>query len=342
MKITIHRLSLQLTHPFTISRGTLNEQISLVVELEHEGQVGLGEVTENSYYGHTFESIAAAIRIMGPPPSTWLDGEPGSHWHEVFAAVGGDTFATSAVDMALLDLQGKLRNQSVWQMWGLNWNASIASSYTIGLDTPDKMIAKLQEQPGWRGYKIKLGRADDVELVRKLRGITDATFRVDANCAWSADEAIAKSRALAELGVEFIEQPLAPETPVEDQRRLYCESALPIIADESCQRMEDVERCGQLFHGINIKLCKCGGMSSGLKMLQQARQLGLRTMIGCMIESSIGISGSAQLLPMLDYADLDGATLISNDPAVGVRLNRGQVIDYARAGTGAAWSGAMR
>lgn len=337
MKMTVHRLGLRLTHPFTIARGTLHEQISLVVELEQDGQVGLGEVTENSYYGHSYAAIAAAVEAVRDRVATWLDGEPGSHWSEILDAVGGDTFATSALDMAILDLQGKLRGQPVWKMWGLEWNPAIASSYTIGIDSLDKMVAKLQEQPGWGVYKIKLGTPQDVEIVRRLREITDASFRVDANCGWSVDEAISKSRQLSELGVEFIEQPLAPEAAIEDQRRLRRESALPIIADESCQRREDVERCSELFHGVNIKLCKCGGLTPGLAMLREARQRGLRTMVGCMIESSVGISGSAQLLPMLEYADLDGATLIANDPASGVVLHGGRVANFDQPGTGAAW-----
>jgi L-alanine-DL-glutamate epimerase-like enolase superfamily enzyme len=188
--------------------------------------------------------------------------------------------------------------------------------------------------PGWRLYKIKLGTPHDIEIVTELRRHTDAVFRIDANCAWTADETVANSAKLADLGVEFIEQPLPMNASRDDKLRVFRESALPVIADEDCQVSGDVERCHGQYHGVNVKICKCGGLTPALTMLRRARELGLKTMVGCMIESSIAISGAAQLLPLLDYADLDGAVLLRDDPASGVTIEKGVVRLSGRAGCG--------
>jgi L-alanine-DL-glutamate epimerase-like enolase superfamily enzyme len=186
------------------------------------------------------------------------------------------------------------------------------------------MVAKLAEMPGWPVYKIKLGTPRDQEIIRELRRHTSAIFRVDANCGWTADETIANSKVLCDLGVEFIEQPLPPEQ-IDQMRRVRAESALPIIADESCLVESDVARCVGHFHGINIKLVKCGGLTPARRMAALAREHSLAVMVGCMTESSIGISASAQLLPLVDFADLDGAVLLARDIARGVTVDRGIV-----------------
>jgi len=187
------------------------------------------------------------------------------------------------------------------------------------------MVQKLSEFPGWPIYKIKLGTADDLRIVRELRKHTDAVFRVDANGGWGVDQAIDNARALAALNVEFIEQPL-PADDDEGMRRVYAESVLPVIADESCHVEEDVDRCAECFHGVNIKLVKCGGMTPARRMIDRARQLGLKAMVGCMTESTVGISAIAQLLPLLDYVDMDGAALLASDVADGVTLQTGRVV----------------
>jgi L-alanine-DL-glutamate epimerase-like enolase superfamily enzyme len=187
------------------------------------------------------------------------------------------------------------------------------------------MVQKLLEMPGWPIYKIKLGTKYDLDIVRELRKHTDAVFRVDANCGWTADEAIANSHELARLNVEFIEQPL-PAAQWDDVKRVYKESALPIIADESCIGESDVDRCVGHFHGVNVKLVKCGGLTPGKRMVTRARELGMKAMVGCMTESTVGISAIAQLLPLLDYVDMDGAALLASDIADGVKVDRGTCI----------------
>jgi len=212
----------------------------------------------------------------------------------------------------------------VWKLWGLSLENLPVTDYTIGIDSIEVMVGKMREFPGWPVYKIKLGTPEDIEIVRALRRHTDAVFRVDANGAWGVAEAIRNSAALKELGVEFIEQPLPPED-WEGMKEVFAKSALPLIADESCQQEPDVDRCRHLFHGVNVKLVKCGGLTPARRMIARAKELGLKTMVGCMTETSVGISAIAQLLPMLDYADMDGALLLAEDVATGVTIDRGRV-----------------
>jgi L-alanine-DL-glutamate epimerase-like enolase superfamily enzyme len=335
MKMELYRLNLPLAHTFTISRESITTQPSLIVELEHNGVVGFGEVTENRFYGHTFDSITSSLERVRGMIGDYAHHSPVELWPKMRDAMHNDMFALSALDIAAHDLRGKTLGIPTWQDWGLEWTGEPYSSYTIGIDTIEQMVAKLQEQPGWRSYKVKLGTSNDLGIVSELRKHTDAVFRVDANCGWTADETIANSKALAELGVEFIEQPMPIETIKADKQRVYRESALPIIADEDCQVSEDVGRCAGLVHGVNVKICKCGGLTPALQMLREARRLGMKTMVGCMVESAIGISGASQLLPLMDYADLDGAVLLADSPTTGVRVDKGVVKLTNGAGTGA-------
>lgn len=325
MKLSFHRLTLPLEHEFTIARGSLSVQRSLVVELEQHGVHGFGESTENEYYGFTLDSMQQSITEVRSLIEAYRFGTPAELWESLRAAMPDDMFSLSAVDLAVHDLFGKLAGRHTYDMLGLQWTNIPDSSYTIGIDTIDKMAAKLRERPDWSIYKIKLGTDRDVEIIRELRKHTSATFRVDANCGWTADETISNSQALKELDVEFIEQPLPAGAADEDHFKVFQFSALPIIADESCLVETDVEKCQGRFHGVNVKLCKCGGLTPAVRMLRQARQLGLKTMVGCMVESSIGISGAAQLLPLLDYADLDGAVLLAEEPAHGVTVDHGKI-----------------
>jgi L-alanine-DL-glutamate epimerase-like enolase superfamily enzyme len=199
------------------------------------------------------------------------------------------------------------------------------SDYTIGIDPIDKMVAKMKEFDGWPIYKIKLGTDNDLAIVRELRRHTDAIFRIDANTAWTAEQTIAFAPELKKLGVEFLEQPLKRDD-WDGMKRVFRECALPVIADESCLIEMDVDRCAGFFHGINIKLTKAGGLTPARRMITRARALGLKVMVGCMNESSVGISAIGQLLPLLDYVDMDGAVLIAKDIASGVHLVKGRAV----------------
>jgi len=325
MKLTLHRFDLRLKHPFTIARGTTVMQPVVVVELEQNGVRGYGETPETLYYGATVANILDAVeRVRGQIESAVLD-DPAALWQSLYPSLSDARYAICAIDIAAHDLWGKLHERPVWKLWGLDLQHCPLTDVTIGIDTIDVMVQKLHEFPGWPIYKIKLGTPHDLEIVQALRQHTQAVFRVDANCAWDADEAICNATAMKPLGVEFIEQPLPPDR-WDDMQRVFRDSPLPIIADESCQTEDDIERCAACFHGINIKLIKCGGLTPARRMIAEAKQNGLKTMVGCMTESTVSTSAIAQLLPLLDYVDMDGTLLLADDIASGVRIEAGRVI----------------
>jgi L-alanine-DL-glutamate epimerase-like enolase superfamily enzyme len=334
MKLSIHDIHLPMRHPFTIALGTTTVQHNLVVALSDGRHTGYGEAAP----GHAWpafrpEGMRAALEEARAVIESADFAEPEQLWRRVQPVLGGNPFALCALDMAAHDLWGRRRGQPVWRLWGLELARLPVSDYTIGIDPLAKMVAKMKEFDGWPIYKIKLGTPGDLEIVRGLRRHTDAVFRVDANTAWTAEQAIAFAPEMKALGVEFIEQPL-PRDDWEGMQRVRRECVLPVFADESCQGEGDVDRCARHFHGINIKLTKAGGLTPARRMIRRARELGLKVMVGCMSESSIGISAIAQLLPLLDHVDMDGALLIARDIASGVRLEKGQPIFPDRPGLG--------
>jgi L-Ala-D/L-Glu epimerase len=333
MKLTLRSFDLPLKHTFTIAYASRDVQETLIVELAQDNRQGFGEATANPYYGVTVASMTADLeRVREQIEATHLKN-PEAFWQQMQPLLADDPFALCALDMAAHDLHGKLLGQPLYRVWGLEAERLPLTNYTIGIDSLEKMVAKLQECP-WPLYKIKLGTPDDVAIVRELRKHTDAIFRVDANCAWGMEETLENARQMQPLGVEFIEQPL----PADDQagmKELYSRSELPLIADESCITEADVARCQGHFHGVNIKLVKCGGLTPARRMIAEARQLGMQVMVGCMTESTVGISAIAHLLPLLDYVDMDGALLLKEDIATGVTVREGKVYYGTENGTGA-------
>ncbi len=334
MKLTLRDIHLPLAHPFTIALGTTTVQHNLLVALEHDGATGYGEgASSHAWHLYTAESMRASLEAARPLIEEGGFSTPEELWNRVFPVLGENPFALCALDEAAHDLWGKLRGAPVWKLWGLELRDLPLSDYTIGIDTVEKMVAKMKEFDGWPIYKIKLGTDDDLAIVRELRRHTGAIFRIDANTAWTAEQTLAYAPAMKELGVEFFEQPL-PRDDWQGMRRVKESCALPVIADESCQTESDVARCAGIFDGINIKLTKAGGLTPARRMIAEARALGLKVMVGCMTESSVGISAIAQLLPLLDHVDMDGAVLISQDIATGVRLDKGRAIFPAENGNG--------
>jgi L-Ala-D/L-Glu epimerase len=341
MELILHRFDLRLRHTFTIAHDSRDVQPTLIVELRDGNLSGFGEATANPYYGITLDRMMTDFGQVRAwvEPGDWDTAE--TLWAWVHDTLKTNPFAQCALDEAAHDLVAKRTGKPLYAHWGLAADAPRPlTNFTIGLDTPEVMLAKMQAMP-WPLYKIKLGGPPlgrpetDLGTLQLLRKHTDAPFRVDANCGWTADQTLAFMPDLVALGVEFIEQPL-PADDWAGMARLRAESELPIIADESCVVETDVARCANFFHGINIKLTKCGGLTPARRMIAQARQLGLRVMVGCMTESSVGISAIAHLLPLLDYVDMDGSLLITNDPASGVTFNYGQVRYADAPGTGAA------
>ncbi|HET6347033.1 MAG TPA: dipeptide epimerase, partial [Myxococcota bacterium] len=315
-----------LRYPFGLSRGTTLVRQSLVVELTEDGQSGFGEATDNTYYGVTCEALVARLEAVRPSLEAHPFDTPEDLWATLQPQLGDAPFALSAVDNAAYDLWGKRLGKPVYALWGLSADSPRPpTSYTIALDRPDVMVHKVREREPWPLYKVKLGGAADLEVVRALREVTTSPLRVDPNGGWSPVEATRLVPPLATLGVELVEQPL-PAEAWDAMRRLRADTPpLPFIADESCQGEADVARCQGAFHGINIKVMKCGGLTVARRMIVDARSRGLKVMVGCMVESTVGISAAAQLLPLIDYADMDGPLLLAQDIARGVRIEAGHL-----------------
>ncbi len=326
MQLILRSFKLKLKHTFTISRRSYSSQENLIVILNDDDISGFGEATSNPYYGISVQKMMDDIRIVQPLIESSNNKTPEEFWKMLFPKLKQNMFALCALDMAYHDLYARKKGKKLYELWGYNINNNPLTDYTIGIASITEMVAKMEEFP-WPIYKIKLGTKDDIKIIAALRKQTDAIFRVDANCGWGVDETIKNSVELKKLGVEFIEQPLNADD-LDGHKEVFLKSVLPIIADESCQVASDVVKCHSHFHGINVKLVKCGGLTPAKKMLIQAKQLGMKTMVGCMTESSVGISAIAHLLPLLDYVDMDGALLLANDIAKGITIENG-IVKYS-------------
>ncbi|WP_246144201.1 dipeptide epimerase [Neolewinella aurantiaca] len=325
-----------MANPFRIAHGSRTEQPTLIVELSTVSMTtrisGYGEAPMTSYYGLDSAECTRVLTDLAPAFAQKKDLPESMESFLEEVAPDLHPFLRCALDVALEDLRARVQGVPLRHLWrgktsmdspdryGEAKLRQTPTCYTIGLAPVEEMVRKLKAFP-WPIYKIKLGAGDDdLAIIRALRKHTEAPFYVDANTGWTAEQTIALSHELKALGVVFIEQPLKTDD-LTGQKEVFQHSALPIIADESCQTEVDVDRCARYFHGINIKVVKCGGLTPARRMIARAREQGLKVMAGCMTESSVGISGIAQLLPELDYADMDGAMLITNDPARGVTFD---------------------
>ena len=248
---------------------------------------------------------------------------PERYWHYLHHLFPMNNFLVCALDIASWDMYGKITGKPLYQLWDLDPEKSPDTDYTIGIDTIEKMVDKMTRKP-WPIYKIKLGTAEDIQIVKELRRHTTAVLRVDANSGWTLDEALVKIPQLKELGVEFVEQPLHKDN-WEGMKVLYEQSVLPLIADEACVVESDVDKCRGHFHGINIKLTKCSGITPAIRMIENARSNGMKVMIGCMNESTVGSAAIANLAPLADYIDMDGPLLLSQDIAEGLTIINGRI-----------------
>ena len=332
MEIVLRTFNLKLKHTFSISRESYNIQPTLIVELKDGSFSGLGEATSNPYYGITVPKMMDAINSLKSKIEATSDTTPEEFWHTMYPYLKHNMFALCALDLAYNDLYARKKGKKLYQLWNYNIANNPLTDYTIGIDSIEKMVSKMKETP-WPIYKIKLGTKEDIKIVEELRKHTDAIFRIDANCGWTVDETIKNSIKLKKLDVEFLEQPLKADD-WEAHKAVFEKSALPVIADESCQVEADVAKCHNHFHGVNVKLVKCGGLTPARRMLNHAKELDMKTMVGCMTESSVGISAIAHLLPLLDYVDMDGALLLAEDIAEGVTLKYGVAEYSALNGTG--------
>ena len=332
MKLILREYNLKLKYIFTISRQSIDFQPSLIVELESDGFSGFGEATSNPYYKTTVPMMMQDLEKIRTVIEATTNETPEEFWAKIHPFLKHNIFSLCALDMAYTDLYARRKGKKLYELWNYNIDKTPFTDYTIGIASIEIMVAKMKELP-WPIYKIKLGTKQDIAIVTELRKHTNAIFRIDANCGWSVEETINNAIALKKLGVEFLEQPMKADY-WEGHKEVFKYSVLPIIADESCITEEDVAKCHQHFHGVNVKLMKCGGLTPGRRMIEEAKKLGLKTMVGCMTESTVGISAIAHLLPQLDYVDMDGALLLAEDIATGVTIDFGKINYSEINGTG--------
>ena len=339
MKVSYHTFNLAFRYPFTISNGrTKTHQPTFVVELEHLGHVGYGEAPAITYYNIPVEKMVEDLERKKLFVEKFAFTEPERWWHYLHHLYPANPFLVCALDMAGWDLFGKIYGKPVSDFWKPEQPKTTITDYTIGIDTIEKMVAKMQEKP-WPVYKIKLGTPEDIAIIEALRKHTSANFRIDANAGWQKEEALEKITAFKDLGVEFIEQPLAKDD-WECMKWLVERSPLPLYADESCVAASDVAKCHGHFHGINIKLTKCSGLTPALDMIKEARSLGMGVMVGSMNESTIGSAAIAHLQSLIDYLDADGPLLLKEDIATGLTYGNDGVIETGAApGLGINFSG---
>jgi L-alanine-DL-glutamate epimerase-like enolase superfamily enzyme len=331
VEVSARILTLELAETFVISRESSDTAETLVVELRHSGVSGFGEAAAIARYDESAESALAYVEehaeLLGDDPFA-LD--------EIFERLPpGEHAARAAIDFALHDLQGKLLGQPVWRLLGLR-RAGPPTSWTIWLGDPDDMARRAESALArFRRLKLKLGGRDglDVERVRAVRGVAgDLPLQVDVNEAWGAEEAADALQQLGELGVEYCEQPLPAGDP--DGPDLKRRSSVPIYVDEDCHTLGDVAPCAERAHGINVKLAKSGGIREAVRMVHAARALGLGCMLGCMVESGLGISAGTQIASLFDHVDLDGNILLAHDPWPGVQLVDGVQLPPEEPGLG--------
>lgn len=323
LKVKYWSFHLPFKHSFTISKGTKTHQPTLVVELELGPFKGYGEAPAIRYYDITVEQMIEDLEKKKTFVEKFAFTAPERYWHYLHHLFPKNPFLVCALDMAGWDLFGKMKQKPLYRLWNTDFEKTVLTDYTIGIDSIEKMIEKMQEKP-WPIYKIKLGTPDDIAIAEALRKHTDAVFRADANAGWTTQEAMEKIPVLAKLGVELIEQPLKKNN-WDGMKLLYEKSPLPLFADESCVFEKDVEKCKGHFHGINIKLTKCSGITAAKRMIAKARELNLKVMMGSMNESTIGTSAIAHFIPQLDYLDADGPLLLQKDIATGIDYNYGHV-----------------
>ena len=333
MQLSFKPFELQLKHTFTLATSSRTTTPVMLVELKHDGLIGYGEASMPPYLGESHETVARFLKKVD------LSGfnDP-FRMDEILEYVDqlepGNRAAKACVDIALHDLVGKILGQPWYKIWGLKSEDTPYTTYTIGIDTREVVIEKTKEAAGFKMLKVKMGRDNDKELIETIRSVTDVPLCVDVNQGWKdKHEALEMIHWMNEKGIVFVEQPM-PKEQLDDMAWLTAHSPLPTIADEAFQRIYDIPKFKDVYSGINIKLMKSTGMREAKKMIDVARALDMNVMIGCMTETSCAISAASQLSPLCDWADLDGALLITNDVFDGMKVIDGKVTLFDLPGIG--------
>jgi L-Ala-D/L-Glu epimerase len=328
MELRTRVATLALAEEFGIARGARTEQRVVQVEIEDDGIVGRGEAAPVYYRGESVETagefLAGAAERLGSDPFALED---------VLGGLQGDAAGRSALDAALHDWAGRKLGVPVWRLLGLSPQAPV-TSYTIGIDTLDGTRNRARRARGFRALKVKVGGAEDLARLEAVRAESDAPLRVDANEGWTLEQARELMPALVELGVELVEQPF-PAADLDSFRALReLGPRPPVVVDEGCHDLGDVAACAAYADAINVKLAKCGGLREAVRMVHAARALGLRVMLGCMIESELGVAPAVQIASLVDWVDLDGHLLLADRPFTGLRFEDGRVLPSDAPGLG--------
>jgi len=320
MILSFRPILLELRHPFRLATGSRTHTNAMLTEIHFEGLVGYGEAAMPPYYGENHDTAAAflkraALVFLQLPESLELSGSSiQTILSQIDSLAPGNHAAKASIDIALHDLWGKMEGRPLWQLLGVEPDKMPPTSFTLGIDEPEVLRQKMLEAADFQIIKIKLGSENDRQIIRSIREMSDKPIYADANQGWkSREEALELVHWLAEQNVRIIEQPFLKDD-LASAAWLSARSPLPIIADESFQRLADLGRVANCFHGVNIKLMKCTGIFEGFLVAKAARAKGLQLMVGCMTETSCGISAAALLAPLCDYADIDGCWLIRNNP----------------------------
>jgi len=324
LRLAFDVVTLHTRHPFIIARGGRSEyQVVWVRVSDGDGTEGWGEAYPSSYYGESLEGVQAALtRVAAKLPDDPFDLEGAER--RLVQLIPESAATRAALSVAYHDLVGKRLGVPVWKLWGLDAKDAPQSSFTIGIDEPEKMRQKVAEAAAYPVLKIKLGTERDEAILKTIRDATNKPIRVDANAGWDQAKALRMLPILKEYGVELLEQPLPP-ADLDGLGVVRAASDIPVVVDESCLVATDIPKLAGKADGINIKLAKCGSLREALRMIATARAHGMKVMVGCMIETSIAITAAAHFTPLVDFADLDGAALTVDDPFAGASIDGGQI-----------------
>lgn len=332
MKYKLHQIKLENKTVFKIAHGARTHTDTLILEIISEGISAFGEAAHVPYYGITTDQSVEIIHTNWSKIAAIWHEKPEIFWSEIDEILGLNHYAKCIMDMAHYDWLSQKEGKTLAEYIGSNTIKLPVSSFTIGIDTIENMVNGLKNS-GFPIIKVKLGTVEDDKIIDALTAETNKRLRVDVNAGWSRTHAVEWAKRFESQGVEFLEQPFHKDD-LESSAWLKAQVQIPLIADESVFDIKDVKKCAEAFDGINIKLTKCGGIYPALLMIKLAKELGLQTMLGCMTESSIGISALAHMAALVDYVDMDGAVLIKNDPADGVQIVDGNAVFNQRNGHG--------
>ncbi len=325
LQLSYKRNNFPFQYPFSLSKGTKTHQESLQVSLKLMALKGWGEATAIAYHNVTIDGMEKVLENKRMMIERYTFIDPERFWHFLHHLIPDEKFLTSALDIAGWDLFGQMRRQPVFKLLGLEWNNNIPTDYTLGIAEPQQIQERILEHP-YPIYKMKMGNAQDLEALKAARQVTDSKIRIDANEAWTIEDARTLIPQLEVLNIELIEQPLHRDD-IAGMQELKQLTSIPIIADEACQSEKDLEQIEGLYDGINVKLAKCSGLTPAVNLIKAARQRNLKIMLGCMSEGVLGCTAMSHLLPLADYADIDGPLILQDDTFSGMQIENGLIAE---------------